>query len=472
MLVQCGIGGCGVMSGKEQSGKEIKVAKQQKSPPAAEGLEPQLTQNDAIEAAHKVKVLPRPQLNPKELLALQRMVGNRAVQRLITRKKVPDHSYSKETAKIDVVRDSTSEHAKEAQTAASHRSVERQQIYPAEEALKGPHKPGLGALAGLSLSDLPGAQPAVQFKKTLRERVAELERRTEWNKRRQDSILELNLFEGRLRAAKSDWRIAMGELGDAYHLAYKDHKDSLIKQQKWEKLQIDLACGVLTMVAGGALGGLGEALHKMEGVPKFLHRFTTKSAAGRLEDMIQIGVGEGIDIIQGQYVPRSGNPVSKDPELFRSSLVRSLDGQWLKSLEFFNRVRAKLRDADTKSFKDISVDRLKAQMNKFAKKSKFMKRPTHHPVAKMRKEQERGMWSQWLPRNLTTQEWTSYKGMKYKTSAYHEPGKYVMIAMDRLHISRHAGIPKSGWWRFFMSERNPLLRWAKSPQPPIKKFKF
>lgn len=338
--------------------------------------------------------------------------------------------------------------------------------------------PVVGALARLNVDQVVGRGHVAQFKKTkkrktLRERVTDLEQKAEWNKRRADAHLTISVFEGKMGESKTDWGIAMSELGDAYFLGYKDHKDALAKQQKWEELQVAILCGVLTAVAGGALGGLGEFLQKAEDVPKFLQRFTTESAAGRLEDIIQAGMGETIDVVQSTYIPATGSPVSKEPELFRSGLARSLDGQWLKAQEFFTRAKQALLAANEADFEDVSVEKLKKKIESFKKTSKFYKRPTHHPVEKMRKEQERWIWSEWLPRNLTKWEWGYYKyGGKYKTQAYYEPGKYVMIAMDRLGISKKAGISESGWARFFLSERIPLLNWAKSPQPPIQKFEF
>ena len=71
------------MSNKEGAGKESQVKKQRPPQPVAEGLEAQQTGLDAAAAVHKAMAMPRPPLEPGEILALQRTAGNQAVQRLL-----------------------------------------------------------------------------------------------------------------------------------------------------------------------------------------------------------------------------------------------------------------------------------------------------------------------------------------------------------------------------------------------------
>ncbi len=75
--------GVGRMAGKEQPGKDKQATKQPKPQLVAEGLDPQQAQAEAVGAAQKVMAMPRPPLDPDEILALQRTVGNQVVQRIL-----------------------------------------------------------------------------------------------------------------------------------------------------------------------------------------------------------------------------------------------------------------------------------------------------------------------------------------------------------------------------------------------------
>jgi hypothetical protein len=87
--------GVASMAGKEQSGKDKQVTKQPKPQPTAEGLDPQLAQAEAVSAAQKIMAMPRPPLDPDEILALQRTVGNQVVQRILDGEEVgPGQSIS------------------------------------------------------------------------------------------------------------------------------------------------------------------------------------------------------------------------------------------------------------------------------------------------------------------------------------------------------------------------------------------
>ena len=166
----------------------------------------------------------------------------------------------------------------------------------------------------------------------------------EWENKRLACLALLELYEDKLAINKESWHIAANNLGSAYALAYGTHVKAVEEAAREQALSEALAYGVLTAVSAGLLGWVGEAAQ----AGKLGQRLMTIMAAG-LEDAVQSGIGESIDVRQAQVtpIPVTGSQI---PSVFQNDLENIVRDQWAEVLTYFVDIKTLLKNKEPADF--------------------------------------------------------------------------------------------------------------------------
>ena len=291
-------------------------------------------------------------------------------------------------------------------------------------------------------------------------------------KNREDCWHTLSIVRDKLEKGMIAWRRTARELGRAYEQAYDTHKTAVEDAAKLKALKESIAFGVLTAATGGALGWIGEAMQAGT-----LGKGFQSMMAGGIEDMIQAGVGETIDVVQTSVAP-SAQAVSKSPYRFESDLLDTIDDQWDKVLDYFIGKKEELDDSELEAFEGVNAALLRLLMTHWMAFNKMMKKPKEFDRKELAETLERGIWAAWVPglvhkikveRRLDPKDppgAAGYEVRKLRSS----PGSPVESRLNALGITEAAGIGKDfGWWTSD-EEIDKLVSWANSYEPETFEF--
>ncbi|OEU65032.1 MAG: hypothetical protein BBJ57_04290 [Desulfobacterales bacterium PC51MH44] len=350
------------------------------------------------------------------------------------------------------------------------------------------NRPVFGVLAGRRLCNMTGVKPfqiqlnETKTSKSLKERVELLEKESVWKEKRHKCEGYLDVAYHDLSISFLDWNTTALTLGAAYYNAYDKHKTAIEASSKEATLREAALFGILTAVTAGSLGWIGEAAE----LAKFgtqLKAFMTSGIGGALEDFVQTGIGEAIDVWQAAVAP-TAQTLSKHPYIFKGNLMKGLNDQMKKVHIFFKIQKKELNKLDISAFETIMPEQLQANLDKFLKGNKLMKSPNIYNEMDMQNEIERGFWAIWAPHALVIKipidpsysEVYPFKGVtslgpRYRTS-YKKPGAPVEKRLNRLGITEKAGIGKDWGWVTQTHEIVKFAKWGKEFPKKIKKFKF
>lgn len=106
-----------------------------------------------------------------------------------------------------------------------------------------------------------------------------------------------DLLDAHILPSLDAWEEGLRTQGNAYLTAHNNFNDAITAADKQAKVRADWFAAILTTVSAGALGWLGEVAENSENLTKLL----SDATRGSIEDALQTGIGEVIDIDQGGW---------------------------------------------------------------------------------------------------------------------------------------------------------------------------
>ena len=276
-----------------------------------------------------------------------------------------------------------------------------------------------------------------------------------------------NLLDAHVLPALGGWKRGLRIQGNAYLSAYTNFKKTLDLASQQVKARVDFYAAVLTAVSAGALGWLGDAAAKSETYTKLLKSEATR---GSLEDALQAGVGEYIDLKQGGWFTPHINKETHPLRYLNSGLIQfeALQNELVEHVG-----KAKLRISRS----TITLDRAKILVEMYNYWNQCLGRIppniTQENEQPLAKEIERGFWQKYILEDLTRTMTRATHGIYYNEGLgqaahiYTHPEDAVESRLDKLGISKMAGIKE--WDSLFditntagpRKERNPKgLDWS------------
>ena len=248
-----------------------------------------------------------------------------------------------------------------------------------------------------------------------------------------------DLLDAKVIPAMLGWESGVRTQGQAYASAHQKFSDTLDEASKQAKARADFYAAVLTSVSVGALGWVGDAAMSAESVTKILR---SEGLRGSIEDALQTGLGEWIDIAQGgwftQHVNRETHP------------LRYLNGALRALADTRAELIAKVGTAKTtmgRAVKRIDRARVLVEMYVWWDNARLRHTPnvTQSDEKPMAREFERGFWAEYIKEDLTRiAPLPYYEGWTLHT--YHHPESAVESRLDKLGISSEAGISEWDAW--------------------------
>lgn len=228
-----------------------------------------------------------------------------------------------------------------------------------------------------------------------------------------------------LEIHQEKWANAGRFLGSAYQQAYVNHTKVLEKRSKQSEIDIAIYAGAITALTAGILGSVGETLAK----GSHLHQLWAN-----VEDTVQAGIGEWIDIEQQKIGAKSTNlKVDKHPFLFQNSLLMTLHDQWLKIMDFLYDIETRLYDLDPSKRNSLkNYSELQEELNEFKKNKNQMKlfsEPKTSDFEYFMKRLEIWMWAKWWGIVCAN-----------NTMKYEFPGKHVERRTIELGIAQKCSV--------------------------------
>lgn len=257
--------------------------------------------------------------------------------------------------------------------------------------------------------------------------------------------------------------------GKAYLTAYNHYKDTLEKANQQAQQRAEIYAAVLTTVSAGALGWLGEAAEQSKNVTELLG---SEARRGAIEDAIQAGLGETIDVTQGgwfsRHVVNQTHPLHYLNDQLKA--LNALRGELRKRVgETKKRIRSSEEQGDRAA--------VRLEIYEWWSQAKVREAPRGlggMTQKAMAEEMERGFWQRYILKELhyTT---SSVRSPKYGSTIesqthYVHPEAAVRTRLDELGIKNKAGISEwSGLLTRMVSSSDviKLKKWARSYEPKV-----
>ena len=255
------------------------------------------------------------------------------------------------------------------------------------------------------------------------------------------------------------WRVAARNVGSGYELAGQRHKTACDDAAKEKALHEAIMFGILTAVTAGALSWVSSAAQAGKGLSATKELFFNV-----LEDTVQSGVGEGIDVAQTKVAPPS-KPVGQNPLGFQNDLLNVLDELAINVNEYFKKVVGKIKAAPWSCWTNFDGTAQVAKHTAWLASSKLSKAPTVAGKSTISNSLETDMWAKWAPGLIRWVKSTSPRSPTGRRQEITDPGSPVEKRLNTLGITKAAGIGSDfGWWTTD-GEVRKLVSWGKSHKP-------
>ncbi len=253
-----------------------------------------------------------------------------------------------------------------------------------------------------------------------------------------------NFFHTHVLPAFETWEIALRIQGRAYFNAHKSFQQTLSDANEQAKLRADLWAAVLTTVSAGSLGFLGELATESANWVSILK---SKSVRGVLEDAIQTGLGETIDLAQGGWYSPVVNSETHPEEYLNTQLIALADVRRQLTINIGSIKETISHDSDI-------ADRVGVLLSIFEWWNEAQLK--HTPLidgskeVDYRNEIEIGFWQDYILQNLfeiIDRDHTNPYEAGMDDIRYSNPENAIKDRFDDLEITQMAGI--DGWQNAF-----------------------
>ena len=308
--------------------------------------------------------------------------------------------------------------------------------------------------------------------KILQKKVADNKPTPKRNAIKAKAINNLNMLEREYEIRFIKWRIAARNVGSAYDKAADLHAKALGDRDKVIAQRQAIMFAVLTAATAGSLSWLstvGQAAQAAKAAKAGKELSKSKELfINVLEDTVQAGTGEAIDVAQ-LHIMDPSTPVSQNPLVYQNDMLNYLDQLLIKVKEYVQQVVKKLEDQTMVVWDTFDPEKQKKIYFEKLGGSKLAQVPNLPNVASMQKELERAMWAKWLPSlKRIEKQWRGgmHTGGYRDTTVYDDPTSPVEDRLDKLGISKESGVGKlRGSWTW-EDEVKKLISWANSYKQP------
>ncbi|MCD4670140.1 MAG: DUF4157 domain-containing protein [Actinomycetia bacterium] len=281
---------------------------------------------------------------------------------------------------------------------------------------------------------------------------------TERNAAKTTALTNIRQLERQIIVNMREWRIAARNVGSGYEMAGTRHTTACQKAASAKALNEAIFFGILTMASAGVLSWMSTVVQKK--------RHTLDVFYNYLEDTVQSGVGEGIDVFQAGVAP-SSKAVNKGYLSYQNNMLNHLDDLMNNVTKYFIDVVNELQENPWSSWDGFDSTKQVEKYNVWLKKSKLSDIPTVPTNDKIADSLETDMWARWVPGLIVEKHtFTGNIGRHVKYEDITDPGPAVEERLNKLKITSSAGIGKEfhSWWTFDSDVRK-LRIWAYRHSP-------
>ncbi len=248
-----------------------------------------------------------------------------------------------------------------------------------------------------------------------------------------------DLLDAEIIPAMLSWEIGVRTQGQAYSAAHQSFSDTLVAASQEAKARADFYAAVLTTVSVGALGWIGDAALNATSVTRILQ---SEALRGSIEDALQAGVGETIDIMQGGWFTQQVNRETH-PLRYLNGALRALAGTKAELIAHVGSAKT----AIGRSIEPVDRASILVQLYSWWNGARLRNTPSISESDQdgMAREFERNFWVKYILEDLTRiAPLPYYEGWTLHT--YYHPESAVENRLDLLGISAEAGIDVWDSW--------------------------
>jgi len=277
------------------------------------------------------------------------------------------------------------------------------------------------------------------------------------NAAKTDALTNIGQLERQIAINMRKWHIAARNVGSGYELAGTRHTNACKDAASQKALHEAILFGILTAASVGALSWLST-------VAQEVHK-SREVLINVLEDVVQSGVGEGIDVRQAAVAP-SAKPVSGGYLSYQNNLLNHLDELMNNVTQYFIDVVKEIQAAPWSAWDRFSSEKQIEKHQAWLKQSRLSRGPTVPPKEKIADSLESDMWAQWSPGLIVKQtRYAGCSGRSYSAEEITDPGVPVEKRLNALGITSVAGIGENFGWFTTDSEVRKLRNWAQGHKP-------
>jgi hypothetical protein len=146
--------------------------------------------------------------------------------------------------------------------------------------------------------------------------------------------------------------------------------------------------------------------------------------------------------------------------------MNAVSDQTIKVREYFSKTQRSLMKAELADFDSVDPSRLEEKLDKWLAGNKFTGEPKQQKQEEIQDDMERGMWGKWVPRLKRHVTGYNYgKGGEVTMISYNKPGTPVENRLNKLGITRAAGVGATFGCYTSETEIRKLVNWGRRFEP-------
>jgi hypothetical protein len=302
-----------------------------------------------------------------------------------------------------------------------------------------------------------------------RKRIAREEKRTR-------ALFLFNAFQFKVICKVKRWTISARNIGSAYVIAAKNHRDALAKVDKIKALEAQLLFSVLTLLTSGTFSLVWSAAG-LNAVQSLLTPVAKDTTLTLLGEALSASGPPAVALPSAATAPpsTSDDALGNEPQVFQNNVENRISRWEADTADLFSRWNRYMLTMTDSAWDDWTEDKQqKAYDDWWAEASKWwgMKDTSQSPaeqqkqIAALAYDAERVMWATWMPRLKTAHEyWTrpTYvdeqpeRRVGYDYEGIRQP---IEDRFTPLNILKESGIDAIHWYHSAESEDTKLINWA------------
>lgn len=280
----------------------------------------------------------------------------------------------------------------------------------------------------------------------------------------------LSWYETQVDIRVTNTKIKIREIAGAYEKAFNNHKAVIKAGEDYDKQVRAIGFAILGAVSAGTLSVLST---KFVGDAKGLEGWKKLLVTEGLEDAVQAGVGNTLNIVSGKVKTINASKQFPTPTQYQRSAINAVDQQLVQVKQYINGIRQKIIKLNNtqdlkKYFASFNPETFKKKLDA---QLKGLKKYPSFNVPQMQKEIEIGFWADWIVKAVEEyvpeQTRVSCYGNISKTKAYYDYNdlsKPIYKYLKKL-LPKESGIDMGYGIIQYDSELKKLVNWAKKWKP-------